>query len=307
MMGLFDGKVAIVTGAGRGVGRSEAMLLAAEGAKVVVNDLGGGVDGAGNDAKVADLVVQEIKNAGGQAAANYDDISTVEGADSLVWTAQSKFGRLDILINNAGILRDKTLLNMTENDWDLVMKVHAKGTFVCTRAAARFMRTQGQGGAIINTTSISGLAGNFGQANYGAAKLAIYGLTKICAMEFARNNIRVNCVSPSGFTRMVASIPGAGSQLPDGVKMEDVNSVEPTARLAIFFASDLSKQLTGRVMGSNGGIYGNKVCEYKMMISEGYEKKDGMLTLEDLAANIDKVLFKEPDITMAAGRSAPRT
>jgi NAD(P)-dependent dehydrogenase (short-subunit alcohol dehydrogenase family) len=308
-MGLFDGKVAIVTGSGRGVGRAEAMLLASEGAKVVVNDLGGGVDGAGNDAKVADLVVQEIKDKGGQAAANYDDISSVEGADSLVWTALSKFGRLDILINNAGILRDKTLLNMTENDWDLVMKVHAKGTFLCTRAAARFMRTQGQGGAIVNTTSISGLAGNFGQANYGAAKLAIYGLTKICAMEFARNNIRVNCVSPSGFTRMVASIPGAGgSQLPDGVKMEDVNSVEPTARLAIFFASDqLSKKLTGRVMGSNGGIFGNKVCEYKMMISEGFEKKDGMLTLDELAANIDKMLFKEPDITMASGRSAPRT
>ena len=306
-MGLFDGKVAIVTGAGRGVGRAEAMLLAEEGAKVVVNDLGGGVDGSGKDAKVADLVVQEIKDAGGQAAANYDDISTVEGADSLVWTALSKFGQLDILINNAGILRDKTLLNMTENDWDLVLKVHAKGTFLCTRAAARIMRTQGKGGAIVNTTSISGLAGNFGQANYGAAKLGIYGLTKISAMEFSRNKIRVNCVSPSGFTRMVASIPGAGSQLPEGVKIEDVNSVMPTARLAIFLASDLAKNLTGRVMGSNGGIFGNKVCEYKMMISEGYEKKDGMLTLNDLADNIDKILFKEPDITMAAGRSAPRT
>ena len=306
-MGLFDGKVAIVTGSGRGVGRAEAMLLAKEGAKVVINDLGGGVDGQGNDAKVADLVVQEIKDAGGQAAANYNDISTVEGADSLIWTALSKFGRVDILINNAGILRDKTLLNMGENDWDLVMQVHAKGSFLCTRAAARIMRTQGTGGAIINTTSISGLAGNFGQANYGAAKMGIYALTKISAMEFAKAGIRVNCVGPSGFTRMVASIPGAGSNLPEGVKIEDVNSVEPTARLAIFLASDLAKDLTGRVMGSNGGIFGNKVCEYKMMISEGYEKTDGMLTIEELAENIDKILFKEPDITMASGRSAPRS
>ena len=307
-MGLFDGKVAIVTGAGRGVGRAEALLLAEEGAQVVVNDLGGGVDGSGNDAKVADLVVQEIKDAGGQGAANYNDISTIEGADGLVWTALSKFGKVDILINNAGILRDKTLLNMSEADWDIVLKVHTKGTFLCTRAAARIMKAQGTGGAIVNTTSISGLAGNFGQANYGAAKLGIYGLTKICAMEFARMGVRVNCVSPSGFTRMVASIPGAGgSDLPEGVKMEDVNSVLPTARLAIFFASDLAKKLTGRVMGSNGGIFGNKCCEYKMTISEGYEKKDGMLTVEEIAENIDKILCKEPDITMASGRSAPRT
>ena len=306
-MGLFDGKVAIVTGSGRGVGRAEAMLLAEEGAKVVINDLGGGVDGSGNDAKVADLVVQEIKDAGGQAAANYNDISTVEGADSLIWTALSKFGRVDILINNAGILRDKTLLNMGESDWDLVMQVHAKGSFLCTRAAARIMRTQGDGGAIVNTTSISGLAGNFGQANYGAAKMGIYALTKISAMEFAKAGIRVNCVGPSGFTRMVASIPGAGSNLPEGVKIEDVNSVIPTARLAIFLASDLAKDLTGRVMGSNGGIFGNKCCEYKMMISEGYEKKDGMLTIEELSENIDKILFKEPDITMGSGRAAPRS
>ena len=306
-MGLFDGKVAIVTGAGRGVGRAEAMLLASEGAKVVVNDLGGGVDGSGNDAKVADLVVQEIKDAGGEAAGNYNDISSVEGADGLIWTALSKFGKVDILINNAGILRDKTLLNMAEADWDIVLKVHAKGTFLCTRAAARIMKAQGTGGAIVNTTSISGLAGNFGQANYGAAKLGIYALTKISAMEFARMGVRVNCVGPSGFTRMVASIPGAGGDLPDGVKMEDVNSVLPTARLAAFLASDLAKDLTGRVMGSNGGIFGNKCCEFKMTVSEGYEKKDGMLTIEDLAENIDKILCKEPDITMGSGRPTPRT
>lgn len=298
-MGLFDGKAAIVTGAGRGVGKAEAMILAEEGASVVVNDLGGGVDGSGADAKVADLVVEEIKAAGGNAAANYSDISNIDGVDALIWTAMSKFGKLDVMINNAGILRDKTMLNMTEAEWDIVLQVHAKGTFLCSRAAARLMKTQGNGGAIINTTSISGLAGNFGQANYGAAKLAIYGLTKINAQEFARAGIRVNCVGPSGYTRMVASIPGAGMT---EEQAEQYSSVVPTARLAVFLASDLAKDVTGRVMSSHGGTKINKISEFKMMNSEGFQKDDGMLSFQEIADNFDKMIFSEPDITMASGQ-----
>jgi len=299
-MGLFDGKVAIVTGAGRGVGRAEALLLAQEGASVVVNDLGGTVDGAGRDTKVADQVVKEINEAGGKAAANYSDISDLDGADALIWTALSKFGRLDVLINNAGILRDRTALNMSVYDWDLVLQVHAKGTFLCSRAAARIMKTQGSGGAIVNTTSISGLAGNFGQSNYGAAKMAIYALTKIYAMEFVKVGIRVNCVSPSGWTRMVTSISGAKDRAKQE-EMEKIISVEPTARLAVYLASDLAKKLTGRVMGSHGGIKGNKISEYKMINSEGVQKDGGMFTIEEIAENIDKMLCPEADITMRSG------
>ena len=297
-MGLFDGKVAIVTGAGRGVGRAEAMILASEGASVVVNDLGGSVDGGGKSANVADEVVAEIKAAGGNAAANYSDISELDGVDMLIWTAMSKFGKLDIMINNAGILRDRTMLNMAEADWDIVLKVHAKGTFLCSRAAARLMKTQGEGGAIVNTTSISGLAGNFGQSNYGAAKLAIYGLTKINAMEFAKAGIRVNCVGPSGYTRMISSIPGVEMT---EKQAEEYSSVLPTANLAVFLASDLAKDLTGRVMSSHGGSKINKISEYKMMNSEGFQKDDGMFSLQEIADNIDKMLFSEPDITMRAG------
>ena len=161
------------------------------------------------------------------------------------------------------------------------------------------MKTQGNGGAIINTTSISGLAGNFGQANYGAAKLAIYALTKINAQEFARAGIRVNCVGPSGYTRMVASIPGAGMT---EEQAEQYSSVVPTARLAVFLASDLAKGITGRVMSSHGGTKINKISEFKMMNSEGFQKDDGMLSFQEIADNFDKMIFSEPDITMASGQ-----
>src|SRR5580765_428935 len=175
-MGLLEGKVAVITGSGGGIGRAEAMLFAREGASVVVNDLGGGRDGSGQSSNMADEVVAEIQAAGGKAVASYDSVSTPAGAEKIVKAAVDHFGRIDVLVNNAGILRDKSLLKMDEAMWDAVIAVHLKDTFLCTQAAAKIMVGQGGGGRIVNTTSVSGMMGNFGQTNYSAAKAGIYGL-----------------------------------------------------------------------------------------------------------------------------------
>jgi NAD(P)-dependent dehydrogenase (short-subunit alcohol dehydrogenase family) len=242
---------------------------------------------------VADVVVKEIADAGGVAAADYSDAATVEGADSIVWTTLSRFGKLDIMVNNAGILRDKTLLNMTEDDWDMVMKVHARHTFLCTRAAARIMKTQGAGGVIINTSSVSGLAGNFGQSNYGLAKCGIYAFTKIVAQELSRYGIRVNCISPSGVTRMTPNAAERG-------RTPEISSVEPAAQTVLFLVSDLAKDLTGRVFGASGGVNGSRVSEYKMTITDGYHHPGGIFSARDIADNIDKILNPLPDLITKA-------
>jgi NAD(P)-dependent dehydrogenase (short-subunit alcohol dehydrogenase family) len=291
-MGLLEGKIAIITGAGRGIGRAEALAMVKEGAKVVINDLGGGLDGTGKQAMVADEVVNEVVAVGGQAVADYSDVGTLEGVDNMIWRALSKFGRLDIMVNNAGILRDKMLLNMEENDWDLVQKVHSKGTFLCTRAASRIMRAQGQGGVILNTTSMSGLIGNAGQANYSFAKAGMYGFTKTVAAELGRYGIRVHAICPNAYTRMTASLPGL-----KGVTEEMLNPAT-VAPLAVFLASDLSKNLTGRVILAHGGTIGVKVAEFKMTLSNGFNKKDGLPTPQDIADNIDRVMISEPDLEM---------
>jgi NAD(P)-dependent dehydrogenase (short-subunit alcohol dehydrogenase family) len=293
-MGLLEGKIAIITGAGRGIGRAEALAMVKEGAKVVINDLGGALDGTGKQAMVADEVVNEVVAMGGQAVADYSDVGTLEGVDNMIWKALSKFGRLDIMVNNAGILRDKMLLNMEENDWDLVQKVHSKGTFLCTRAAGRIMRAQGQGGVILNTTSMSGLIGNAGQANYSFAKAGMYGFTKTAAAELGRYGIRVHAICPNAYTRMTASLPGL-----KGVTEEMLNPAT-IAPLAVFLASDLSKNLTGRVILAHGGTIGVKVAEFKMTISNGFNKKDGLPTPQDIADNIDRVMISEPDLEMMA-------
>jgi NAD(P)-dependent dehydrogenase (short-subunit alcohol dehydrogenase family) len=291
-MGLLEGKIAIITGAGRGIGRAEALAMVKEGAKVVINDLGGGLDGTGKQAMVADEVVNEVVAVGGQAVADYSDVGTLEGVDNMIWRALSKFGRLDVMVNNAGILRDKMLLNMEENDWDLVQKVHSKGTFLCTRAASRIMRAQGQGGVILNTTSMSGLIGNAGQANYSFAKAGMYGFTKTVAAELGRYGIRVHAICPNAYTRMTASLPGL-----KGVTEEMLNPAT-VAPLAVFLASDLSKNLTGRVILAHGGTIGVKVAEFKMTLSNGFNKKDGLPTPQDIADNIGRVMISEPDLEM---------
>jgi NAD(P)-dependent dehydrogenase (short-subunit alcohol dehydrogenase family) len=212
-MGALEGRVAIITGAGRGIGREHALLFASEGAKVVVNDLGGAVDGSGDDRTPAEQVVDEIRAMGGEAIANADNVADWEGGQRLVNAAIEAFGDLHVLVNNAGILRDRVLVNMTEEEWDAVIHVHLKGHFVPTRWAAAYWREQSKAGkevkaAVVNTSSTSGLLGNPGQANYGAAKAGIAAFTIITAQELSRYGIRVNAIAPAARTRMTESTPG---------------------------------------------------------------------------------------------------
>src|SRR5215216_6376423 len=212
-MGALDGRVAIITGAGRGIGREHALFFASEGAKVVVNDLGGAMDGSGDDRTPAQQVVDEIKGMGGEAVANADNVADWEGGQRLVNAAVEAFGDLHILINNAGILRDRVLVNMTEEEWDSVIHVHLKGHFVPTRWAATYWREQSKAGktvkaSVINTSSTSGLLGNPGQANYGAAKAGIASFTIITAQELSRYGVRVNCIAPAARTRLTEATPG---------------------------------------------------------------------------------------------------
>src|SRR3712207_4681351 len=214
-MGALDGRVAIITGAGRGIGREHALLFAAEGAKVVVNDLGGAMDGTGDDRTPAEQVVDEIKAIGGEAIANADNVADWEGGQRLINSAIETFGDLHVLVNNAGILRDRVLVNMTEEEWDAVIHVHLKGHFVPTRWAATYWRERFKAGnevkaSVINTSSTSGLLGNPGQTNYGAAKAGIASFTIICAQELIRYGVRSNCIAPAARTRLTEATPGLG-------------------------------------------------------------------------------------------------
>jgi len=278
-MGLLDGKVAIVTGSGGGIGRDHALALAKEGAKVVINDVGGDRSGSGEGTKMADTVADEIKALGGAAAANYDSVSTTEGGKAIVQTAIDAFGRLDILVNNAGILRDKTLLKMDEAMWDSVIAVHLKGTFACTQPAAQFMKDQGEGGRIINTSSTSGLLGNFGQANYGAAKAGIAGFTRVCAIEFAKHGITVNALVPVAKTRMTEDLP-AFAAMEEG--QLDPAHISP---VMTFLASDLGKDITGKFFL----IRGPQVSLMEVKTTEGIAK-EGMWTAQEIADNIDNIM-----------------
>ncbi len=228
-MGALEGRIAIITGAGRGLGREHALLFAAEGAKVVVNDLGGNPDGTGDDRAPAQLVVDEIKEAGGDAVANVDNVAEWDGAQRLVQTAVDTFGGLDVLVNNAGILRDRVVVNMTEQEWDSVIHVHLKGHFCPTRMAASYWREQTKAGAqqnasIIHTSSTSGLLGNAGQSNYGAAKSGIATFSQICAMELSRYGVRSNAVAPAARTRLTEQTPGLSEvvKAPEDVAKFDV-------------------------------------------------------------------------------------
>ncbi len=248
---MLRDKVAVVTGAARGIGREIALLMAQHGAFVVVNDYGGGADGSGAARTPADDVVKEIKAAGGQAVANYDSVSTMAGGQSIVQTALDHFGRVDVVVNNAGILRDRMIFNMTEEEWDAVINTHLKGCFTVTRAAAPHMRER-KWGRVINMTSTSGLVGNVGQANYAAAKLGIVGFTRVVALDMARYNVTANCISPFAWTRMIGTIPTETEAQKARVEKIQKMGPEHIAPMAVFLAGDAAKEISGQVFGVRG-------------------------------------------------------
>ena len=260
-MARLDGRVAIVTGAGRGIGQSVAKLLASEGASVVVNDLGAQVDGSGTDSGPANETVAAISEAGGKAVINGADISDHAAAENLIRTAIEEFGRLDVLVNVAGILRDRMIFNMTEQEWDDVIRVHMKGTFNTTKFAASHWRSLGDETAqnrIINFTSVSGLHGAPGQPNYAAAKMGIVGLTYSSARSLARYGVTVNAISPGAATRMTESVPTGRRRVQD--KSDDERSPDNVAPIVAYLASEASSWITGRIIHSSGyevSLYSN--------------------------------------------------
>jgi NAD(P)-dependent dehydrogenase (short-subunit alcohol dehydrogenase family) len=246
-MGLLDGRAAVVTGGGRGIGRDIARCLAAEGARVVVNDVGVSLGGAGTEEDPATQVCAEIEAAGGTAVPNHDSVSDFEAAGRIISAAQEAFGSVDIVVNNAGIVRDRTVVKMDEADYDAVIGVHQKGTFNTVRHAAPLMRETGYG-RIINITSSAGLRGNFGQTNYGAAKAAIMGMTFVWALELGKYGITVNAVAPAGFTRMTEGLYAGADPPPD-------QDPALNAPLIAFLASEEASYVNGQVLGRTGYAY----------------------------------------------------
>ena len=263
-MSLLDGKVTVITGAGNGIGRATALLFAREGAHVLVNDVGGDRDGAGGAESAASAVVAEIRAAGGSAEANFDTVASADGARAIIEHAEKRFGRIDVLVNNAGILRDKTLLKLSLADWQAVLDVHLTGSFLCTQAAGEKMKAQGSG-SIINTSSVSGMLGSFGQTNYSAAKAGIYGLTRTASIELQRYGVRVNAIAPIAKTRMT-------EDLPMFEKIDDSLSPAHVAPAHLFLASDLSREVTGVVLS----VAGARMSVFKVVESPGkYKESDG--------------------------------
>jgi NAD(P)-dependent dehydrogenase (short-subunit alcohol dehydrogenase family) len=289
-MGMLDGKVAIVTGAGRGIGREEAILLAAEGAKVIVNDVGANREGAGADVHPAQQTVDDINAAGGEAALNSDDVSSWTGAEKLVKQAVDTWGQLDILVNNAGILRDKMSFNMDESDWDDVIRVHLKGHFATSHFAAIHWRNRSKAGEevsarIINTASEAGLFGNAGQANYGAAKAGIAAMTIILGRELERYGVTCNAISPRARTRMTEDLFGDMAKAEEG--KFDAFGPENVAPLVVFLASPEAADINGQ----NFVVYGGSVWVMQGWQPAGELKRDSRWTPKELADN-KSTLFK---------------
>lgn len=277
-MGILEGKVAIVTGGGHGIGRGESLELANEGAKVVVNDLGGDVGGGGSDKRAAEEVADLIRSHGGEAAANFDDVADWSGAGRLVGQAVEAFGGLDIVVNNAGILRDKMLFSMTEDDFDAVIRVHLKGTFAMTHHAAVHWRERSKAGAqpraaIVNTVSSAGLQGNVGQANYGSAKAGIAALTIVTSLELARYGVRANAVAPGGMTRMSgAVVKDIELKEPEAYTSFDPMNPANSAPMVAWLASDQAMHVTGQVFRAVGSSIAHYV---PWTLGESIEPRNG--------------------------------
>jgi len=291
----LKGRAAVVTGAGRGIGRAVAELLAAEGAAVVVNDLGGNVDGTGAAASVADEVVAAIKARGGNAVANHDSVTDFAAAERIVDTAVREFGSIDILVNNAGILRDRMLFNMSEEDWDAVIAVHLKGSFNCMRHAAVRMREQRRG-RIVSMSSTSGVFGNSGQANYGAAKDGITGLTRVAARDLGKYGITVNAVCPGASTRMTQTVPDSaraarqksGIASPGGQRTFQLEHTGPenVAPWVVYLATDAAAEVNGQVFFVMGGLIA--LLNYPAPVRT--IQKDGRWTPEEIATLFPRTL-----------------
>ena len=291
-MGALEGRVAIITGSGRGIGREHALLFAQEGAKVVVNDLGGAIDGSGDDRTAAEQVVDEIKAMGGEALANADNVADFEGAKRMIDAAIDAFGDLHILVNNAGILRDRVLVNMTEDEWDAVNHVHLKGHFAPTRHAAAYWREQTKAGRevkanVVNTSSTSGLLGNPGQTNYGAAKAGIAAFTVIAAQELTRYGVRVNAIAPAARTRMTEATPGLSEvvQAPRDAGRFDVWDPANVSPLVAWLATE-NCPVTGRVFFVQGG----KVQNFQpWTLTDAVDKQDRW-TIAELETEMKKLI-----------------
>ncbi len=290
-MGRLDGRVAAVTGAGRGIGAEIAKLMAREGAKVIVNDLGANTDGSGSG-KIADDVAKEIVAAGGEAVGHTDSIAEVAGGESLLKAAQDAFGGLDILVNNAGILRDKTIFNMEEADWDAVIAVHLKGHYCTTRPFARYIReTNRTNCRIINFSSTSGLFGNFGQSNYGAAKAGIAGFTRVLSMELAKYGCTVNTISPAALTRMTIPLREARGQKVAETDLE-AGGPQQVAPIVAWLASDAAAKVSNQILHS---ARGQVAIMQQPAIIKSFQKTKGAWTLEELDKYVPELLQAKAD------------
>jgi NAD(P)-dependent dehydrogenase (short-subunit alcohol dehydrogenase family) len=284
-MGLLDGKVAIVTGGGNGLGEAYCKLFAAEGAAVVVNDLGGARDGTGSSLTAAQTVAEAIKARGGRAVANGDDVSTMQGGQNILQTALDSFGQVDILVNNAGILRDRSFSNMSEAEWDAVVKVHLKGAYCCTLPVWNWMKDNGVKGVIVMTSSGSGLHGNFGQANYGAAKAGLYGFMRVLSIEGRKYGIRLWALSPGAYTRMTSDLPGRKDREPDPMSLP-----ERIAPGVLYMVSDLSGDQTGKILA----VSSRGVREEKLMAMPGF-RPTAPWTAQDVASHAAEIFFPEEE------------
>ena len=285
-MGLLDGKVALVTGAGGGLGETHALLLAQEGAAVVVNDLGGARDGSGGSNSMADQVVEKIKAIGGQAVADYGNVAKEEDANKMVQTAVDHFGKLDFLIANAGILRDKAFKNMTNEMWDIVLDVHLRGTYLTVRAAYNQMMNQESGGSIVVTSSTSGLLGNFGQTNYGAAKAGIAGFARCLFQEGIKYGIRVNVLAPAAWSRLTEDI------FPQGQNMEELLSPDKVSPLVVWLGSDDAKDVTGRTFLATGNTV--QLLSWQSQVICQKDNTEGPFSVADIGEAVRENFDKWP-------------